>query len=171
MSKKIKLRKGRYAIVDDEDYFYLSRFNWSLSISGGVEYVVVIFADKGKSIHIPLHKFILGTTVRNAKKLLHHRNGNRLDFRKSNLVFWTKSETVHNGVVPRRMKSSRYKGIGKLSNHVDRTRKKRYFACITKNLKRYYARFYSEKEAVDWYNKKAKELYKNRANQHIYKYE
>jgi hypothetical protein len=53
--------KGRYvALVDDEDYEYLSQYRWHIRISYGKIYAVSYLGDK-KNLPIPMHRVIMKT--------------------------------------------------------------------------------------------------------------
>lgn len=86
-TKLIPLTKGQFAIVDEEDFSRLSKYNWHLSSSG---YAV----RRGpKNSLVGMHRFIL--KIR--KKLQgDHINLDRLDNRKSNLRNATPSQNQCN---------------------------------------------------------------------------
>lgn len=82
--KIVKISQNKEAIVDEGDLKRVIKNKWSYHHTG---YVV-----RGKP-QISLHRFIMG-----AKKgeEVDHINGNRLDNRRSNLRFCTRSQNIQN---------------------------------------------------------------------------
>ena len=153
--KKIKLTQGEYAIVDDEDYHYLSRFKWWISNQkrGDKEYKTVIRNIQKRVV--PMTHFIISSDI---KKII-HKNKDFLDHRKENLA------TVNDDLIVNRADkyyyrkgvfSSKYKGVC----HRPDSRGKKWQARIGFDGKRIYIGSYdTEDEAGIAYNEKAKELY------------
>jgi len=90
MVEQIPLTKGAYALVDDEDYEWLSQYNWQLQDSGqrNTSYAIRFQWNswKRKQRIIMMHRAIAaqhGFLSRN--KHIDHINGNGLDNRKANL--------------------------------------------------------------------------------------
>lgn len=86
--RKIPLSRGMYAIVDADDYEWLSQFHWHAKKSKHNWYAVRKVRRNGKLHYIKIHREITkaapGTHV-------HHKNSKSLDNRKSNLkVMWPK---------------------------------------------------------------------------------
>jgi hypothetical protein len=105
MSKKIYLLDDVYALVDDEDYEWLSTYTWYYHSAG--------YAMTENSVL--MHRMIL-----NSPKgiFTDHVNRNRLDNRKSNLRMCTVSENNKNKGMRSDNKSG-YKGV-----HWDKRNKK-----------------------------------------------
>jgi len=154
--------KGLYtAIVDKKDYERVNQFNWSVFNQDGILGASRHCKVTGKKLRIMLGKFILNTD-----KTVYHKNGNRLDFRRSNMYTSQKkpkhSKCTSNyfGVVlnTRRLKS-------KL---VDGTIKERVyyywiaFICVN-NKSQYIGTAANELAAAKKYDKKAIELYGDNA--------
>jgi len=134
------------AIVDD-NFFYLSNFKWQLSPRGYVRGTI----KKGKRVF--LHRLIMKAQK---GQILDHKNNNPLDNQIENLRFCSQRQNVANQVRTKR-KYSKYKGV---TYSITEKRKKRWTASCEYDNKEYrVGRFHTEKEAVDWYNKKAKELW------------
>jgi hypothetical protein len=57
--KEIPLTQGRVAVVDDEDYGYLSQFNWSATKDRQRMYAVRGVCRKGEQRTIRMHREIL----------------------------------------------------------------------------------------------------------------
>lgn len=100
--------KGVYTLVDDADYVFLSRWNWSLMCSGYV-------FRKGKKSEgclyrktIYMHRQILGIT--DSKVLCDHINHNKLDNRRCNLRVCTSTQNQSNRILNRTSLSG-YKGV------------------------------------------------------------
>jgi hypothetical protein len=87
MAKEIKLTKGQFAIVDDEDYDYLNQWKWCLTTSNYVRRW-----QKGKTIY--LHRVILKVIDKNI--FVDHIDMNTLDNRKINLRICTRSQNAMN---------------------------------------------------------------------------
>ena len=89
----IDLTKGRQAIVDDTDYYDLSKHKWYASPSRNTYYARRDIYRNGTKKTIYMHAAILG-----AKKgcVTDHINGNGLDNRRSNLRFATNSQSAVN---------------------------------------------------------------------------
>lgn len=106
---KIKLTKGHYALVDDEDLEYLGQWSWCLNSSGyavrGKRYGP---RSEGKSRKIYMHNQIM-----NPKESLFvdHINGNPLDNRKINLRECNHRQNIMNQKKQSRSTSSKYKGV------------------------------------------------------------
>jgi hypothetical protein len=85
----IPLTKGRRAVIDDEDYYRVSRFKWSYTQNGSNGYA--IHASNAGRFY--LHRFLM-----NAGKgdLIDHINGDSLDNRRSNLRICDKSVNNRN---------------------------------------------------------------------------
>lgn len=87
--KKILLTQGKHALVDDEDFDYLSQWKWCLSRG---------YAVRSKSFSGPkrvrgMHRLIMKTPD---NLYTDHINRNRLDNRKSNLRICTPKQNAYN---------------------------------------------------------------------------
>lgn len=85
--KLIPLTKGKFAIVDDEDYDAMSRFKWHFSEAGGYA------RRNSREKNILMHRQILEVPD---GKHTDHRNGDGLDNRRSNLRICNRSENLRN---------------------------------------------------------------------------
>ena len=147
--KQISVGHGKFAIVDDDDYPYLSRFSWNLNnghvIRGGVfqkENMMAYFvAKKDKS-----QRFIF-------------RNRNPLDLRKENVTVadWGTSSAFHRKTV--RPTTSKHKGV------CWDKRARKWLAYLTvrdskgKRIKVLWQHCDTEKEAALVRNEKASEVF------------
>jgi hypothetical protein len=72
--KKIKLTKGKFAIVDDEDFLLLNRFSWQYQILKENESVYTEIKGAGqKKIKMLMHNMI---TPSEFGKYIHHKDKN-----------------------------------------------------------------------------------------------
>lgn len=90
-----------FALVDDELYNELSKFNWSISNNGYAQRRVKI-GDKVSTIlmHRQIMELSFGDSI-----CVDHINGKRLDNRKSNLRICSRTENNHNMRISKRNKS------------------------------------------------------------------
>ncbi len=145
--KKIKLTQGKYAIVDNEDFHYLSRFTWCyMDTPTGVYCSTQI---GGKSIY--MHEMILPSKMYHYLK---HKNNKTLDNRKQNLELISSNHKRHLGL-KKQLGASKYRGVQRASKNT-------WNVVIAKDKIRYYLGKFDikdEKKAALLYNKKAIELY------------
>lgn len=95
--------KGKFAMVDDEDYDRLSKYKWHLQSAGYVaRHHHAAGADTLRLMHREILNVPTGTKV-------DHRYGNTLDNQKDNLRVCTSAENCMNSK-PRRGKS-KFKGV------------------------------------------------------------
>ena len=164
--KKIKLPKGKLALVDDSDYPFLNRLKWEVIYKGRNWYAVIrkiIDGSSGrKQTSFYMHEFLINLENRDCVTF---RNGNTLDYRKDNLFGVSKGVstarskkrlTTHGGKKP----TSRFKGV---CRRLKKKGKKTWITWevrIAKGKKVFYCGSYkTQKEAAMAYNDKAKELY------------
>src|SRR3990167_10756872 len=103
--KKVKLTKGRFAIVDDEDFEWINQWKWWYTTRG-----YAVREEKRKLIfmHRLINKTLLGFDT-------DHVNRNKLDNRKKNLRTVTRSQNFMN-LNPRKNNSSGVIGVQKNKN-------------------------------------------------------
>lgn len=100
--KKIKLTKGKYALVDDEDFNYLNQWKWHCTYFGYA-------ARRENNKIIYMHRFVNNTPT---DMQTDHINENKLDNRNSNLRSCTaRQNALNRGQL--RHNTSGYKGISK----------------------------------------------------------
>ena len=103
--------KGKYTLVDYEDYMRLKKYHWHISINtSGITYVSRTTKDNKK---IYLHREILNPPD---NYLIDHINMNGLDNRKENLRLATKQQNLVNSP-KQRNNTSGYKGVYKCGYH------------------------------------------------------
>jgi hypothetical protein len=97
MTKSIPLSRGKFAIIDDEDYDEISKHKWS-------------FHPRGYAFRpsILMHRQIM--MGENGNFEIDHINGNGLDNRRCNLRFCTRKENQRNRGKPKNNKSG-HKGV------------------------------------------------------------
>jgi len=112
MSKTIKLTQGLEAIVDEDDYERLSKYNWCFNSknSSGHGYAqrgahVRLGFKKYKSETLYMHREILNTDQE-----VDHINGNTLDNRKENLRVADRTQQSQN-TSSRKNSTSKYVGV------------------------------------------------------------
>lgn len=92
--KKIKLKHGKYALVDNRDYFLLSKFKWrEIQVTKNNNIYAVRTDSKLKRV-IYMHRQILGEIPKG--KMTDHIDGDGLNNQRSNLRFATHSENMRN---------------------------------------------------------------------------
>lgn len=106
--KKIKLSKGEYTLVDDEDFEYLNQWKWSLLESRGAKYAMRNDYSNGVK-SIKMHRLIMNLNSDN-KELVDHIDNDGLNNQKVNLRLatrrqnslnrksWKKSSSIYLGV-------------------------------------------------------------------------
>lgn len=139
--KKIKLANNRgFAIIDDDDFEWVSKFKWQLDTQG--------YAKRGTTIcgNIPLHREVIKAGV---GQLVDHINFDKLDNRKCNLRICTHTQNLSHKP-PTKRNTSGYKGV---SYH---KREKRWRATISANRIKYHlGDFLTAIEAAKAYNEVA----------------
>jgi hypothetical protein len=109
----IPLTQGKIAIVDVEDYEWLSRWKWRIHEGRNYPYASrIIRIGKGEQKHIKMHREILGLT--NPQIWVDHINHNGLDNRKNNLRIASKRLNAINTSM-RLDNTSGYRGVSKNS--------------------------------------------------------
>jgi len=154
--KKIKLTQGKVTIVDDEDYEWLSQWEWYYAKNNPKDrYGYARRNSKyngGKRKTILMHREVLKAEK---EEICDHINHNGLDNRKSNLRIVTSRQNAAN----RRKRidsSSKYRGV------VWYKRDKKWRVAVGCKHIGY---FQDIKEAALAYNKKAREVYGDYAYQ------
>lgn len=88
--KKIPLSRGKHAIVDNDDFEKLSKYNWYLNENAERTKVYAMRTrlktdDKSlKGTKVYMHRYIMNVKLPNIS--IKHKNGNTLDNRKENLI-------------------------------------------------------------------------------------
>ena len=145
MSKQIPLTQGKFAIVDDEDYKWLSQWKWHTRIYEKTWYALRQ-VDK-----MPMHRFILGLDKYD-KRHTDHINHLGYDNRRQNLRICTIAQNQHNQT-PRQTSQSKYKGV---YCDMNRKGKKIWRANLRlKNTRYKYAWYETQNEAALAYNRLA----------------
>jgi hypothetical protein len=140
--REIPLTQGLMALVDDEDYHWLSRFNWCAH-EGAYGYIYAI------SGNLRMHRLVLGISTNNIA--VDHTNRNTLDNRKSNLRRATASQNQQNATI-RVDNTSGYKGVS--------MRYGRYISRISVEGKRLWlGEFSNPEDAARAYDKAALEYF------------
>lgn len=143
--KRIRLSSGRYTIIDEEDAKFLFGKKLSESTNG---YARININSKKLTLHRFLMKAREGVFV-------DHINGNKLDNRRSNLRFCSKSQNGMNRPKPLWKKApSVFKGVGWLKKN------KRWRATIQLNGKQtHIGCFDSDISAARAYDIAAKKMF------------
>lgn len=107
--KKIKLTRGKFALVDDEDFEFLNQWKWCLRNSGRY----AGRCDYKNNKWILMHRVINNTPVGMETD---HINRNKLDNRRSNLRSVTGCQNMMNVGVPSNNVSG-YRGVSWDNKH------------------------------------------------------
>ena len=143
--REINLTQSAVALVDDDDYERLSKYNWFFA--RGYAYRTGIGAN-GKRTSISMHREIVD--IRPGYEC-DHINGNRFDNRKANLRQATHTQNLANQKA-QVCCTSRFKGVSR-----DRTRWQAQIAINNKS--QYLGRFIRETDAALAYNDAASNLF------------
>jgi hypothetical protein len=157
MSKQIQLSKGKFAIVDDEDFEYLNQWKWYVNSNGYAVRSENFKTESGviSSRTIRMHRVIMQAPSTHE---VDHRFGNRLDNRKASLRVCTRSENNMNKPLLLR-NSTGLKGV------IAHKASGKWVAQIKSNKTTYYLGFFEDKyEAAKAYNEAALKYHGEFAN-------
>jgi hypothetical protein len=115
--KQIPLTRGKYAIIDDEDFTFLNQWKWYCSSSGYANRSIRLGAGGKKKI-IHMHRLISNCP---SGQQVDHRDLNRLNNQKSNLRICNQSQNEMNKNI-RRDNTTGYRGISLNGNKYIRAR-------------------------------------------------
>jgi hypothetical protein len=145
--KEIKLTQGKVAIVDDDDFDYLSQFKWCANKHGKTFYAERADYSHGKPKILYMHRVIIQTP---SNMQVDHIDFNGLNNMKVNLRNCTHSQNIMNQR-PNLNNSSKYKGVWWNKE------KNKYHSQIRANQKRISIGYFTnEEDAAKAYDKIAK---------------
>ena len=93
--REMPLTKGKVAIVDADDYEWLSQWKWSARFCNSIWYAVRGSTCGGKRKDFSMHREILGLRAGDGREV-DHINRNSLDNRRINLRVSTRKENCAN---------------------------------------------------------------------------
>lgn len=147
--KEILLTKGYVALVDDDDFELISKFNWSAFRPRNVWYAKTCKVINGVKRWPTMHRLLLGLYG----PPIDHINGNGLDNRRANLRLCSLSQNLGNMKL-RNDNHSGFKGVSWDS------RRSRWVAFIQCDHRAYnLGSFGSSIDAAHAYDTKARELF------------
>lgn len=148
MYKEIKLTRGCYTLVDEEDYAYLNKLKWYAIKTKYSFYAKGNSWVNGKRIQISMHREIMKPSI---NLVVDHIDGNGLNNVRSNLRICTRMENVR----------SRHVILGKSKYHGVCIRKDRYHAKIRigNGINKFIGSFKNEIEAAKAYDECAKKYH------------
>lgn len=145
----IALNKGKWVLLDIDDFYKFSTFKWFISTTGYAKRNLKVEKNKWKGSF--MHKEILPLK---SNLEVDHINGDRLDNRRDNLRGATRSQNNMNKFIKTSKNTSKYKGVCYDKNRGTYNSKLQYNH-KTINLGRYK----TEEDAAKAYDKRAKELF------------
>lgn len=154
--KKIKLTKGKYALVDNDDFEFLNQWKWQFNVKGYAERTE---KKKGKKKrYYSMHRVLLAVT---RGYEVDHINGNGIDNRRKNLRVCTHRENIRNQKLSR-ASTTGYKGVS-----VDKSRFRAYLSIRGsdgKSKQYHLGNFKTAEEAAVAYNNEAVKRFGEFAN-------
>ena len=150
--RRIELTQDKFAIVDNENYEWLSKWKWCAVKHGNTFYAMRKIRMGKKWRTLFMHRVILGLDFGD-KRQCDHFNHNGLDNRKAKLRICTRSQNQHNQL-PRTNTRSKFKGV------VWCKQAKKWIAQIGNNGRHAYLGLFAfEIDAARAYNKAARDMF------------
>ena len=144
--RKIPLTQGKFALVDADDYYQLSKFNWITNNCTNTSYAA---RNQNRST-VKMHRVIMNAPDH---LVVDHIDHNGLNNCKSNLRLCTSAQNAYNAVSSY-SSTSKYKGLYWDSGD------KRWIAKIQANGKRVHIGYFTDEiEAAKAYDEKASQLH------------
>ncbi len=157
--KKLYIKHGYYAKVDDEDFNRVSKYNWRLTNDNFKQYLITNI--KGKQVM--LHRFILNPPK---GKLVRFKNDNTFDCRKENLEIISRELCSRGNKKIRYRKGKKCTSVFKGVHFYKKNEKWRAFISINGKAK-YLGAFDDEIDAAIEYNKAVRKIAGKYAYQNI----
>lgn len=148
--KKIPIKGGAFALVDDDCFDVLSKKKWYINKGKNTSYASTSVWDEGTNRTILMHTLIIN--IPNGL-FCDHINGDGLDNRRENLRFCTNSQNQGNSRMPKN-NTSGFKGVTFSKRH------NKWQAQIKFNYKNIFlGRFEDKRDAAIAYNESAKNYF------------
>jgi len=147
--RRIKLTRGKYAIVDVEDFERLNQDKWHCSHYGYAKRAVSNRTGKGRrQVEVYMHKLVCPAPE---GMIVDHINRNSLDNRKENLRVATQKQNLWNRKFIRKRGKTRYNGI-----RWDKNREKWQVRLTINGRRKSFGYYADEIEAAKAYDRVAK---------------
>ena len=161
--REIQLSKGYVALVDDEDYEWLSERSW---YANGTKSKGIYARASYRNKNVTMHRLILG--LPKGEGIVDHIDGNSLNNQRSNIRVCSQGENLQKARGRDKITSSKYLGVDRHSKSSSSENANPWRAAIkVRGVTRNLGCFKTEEEAALAYNKAAKEIYGEHARLNI----